>query len=363
MTAAFSAGVILSVLVVAWVCIMISSWLPSWNCQGAPYLYATFHHDEKGVRKYSRDGCFLSKNVLSGGRHDRVIKEPRDLQVATYRGKEALYVVQAMSQSSAVGVFGACDARGHRPFLAVGPSIRHSTGLEHPYGITFDQAGALYVSCQHTNTVLRFEPDTFEPSPLPPAIAHVPLIDEKRDSSEVPSVNTAVYPGTFFQYEVFSEKKKNHKKKRRKHEEEEPHEGVRDVVFVEEDLWVASEDIRGVSVVAPSGQEIHRISFGNLRPVGLLYDKGGSGLVFVSSRGKKLAPVKALDPVTREVVREYSMEGLRHATGMVVHQDTLFVAAQDPGAILSFDVPTGRFLGVVASHFPDTIERLALSDC
>jgi hypothetical protein len=39
------------------------------------------------------------------------------------------------------------------------------------------------------------------------------------------------------------------------------------------------------------------------------------------------------------------------------------VCGDGVGAILSYDIPSGRSLGVAVSHFPDTIERLALSDC
>jgi hypothetical protein len=115
--------------------------------------------------------------------------------------------------------------------------------------LAFDSSGAMYVSCQHTNTVMRFEKDTFLTSPLPSSLADVPLIE---DTNTVPSIHTALYPGTFFQYEVFPES--SHRQK--KYDLEERKEGVRDVVFVEENLWIASEDIRGVSVVAPSGEEV-----------------------------------------------------------------------------------------------------------
>jgi hypothetical protein len=104
-----------------------------------------------------------------------------------------------------------------------------------------------------------------------------------------------------------------------------------------------------------------------------------------------------------QVVREYLTEGQKHTTGLAIHEDTLFVACQElgehipdslllqcsgsalisshrfififpftnairssfaiPGTILSFDVKTSRFLSVAASSFPDTIERLELSDC
>jgi hypothetical protein len=53
--------------------------------------------------------------------------------------------------------------------------------------------------------------------------------------------------------------------------------------------------------------------------------------VFVSTRGKSSGPVWAVDPVTHKVVREYCIEGQLHSTGMVVYEDTLFVASQELG--------------------------------
>ena len=79
------------------------------------------------------------------------------------------------------------------------------------------------------------------------------------------------------------------------------------------------------------------------------------------------------------------MEGQKHATGLLVYNDMLYVACQElgmhvpiyfallrrngviyvncAGSILTFDLHTTKFLGVVASNFPDTIERMELSDC
>jgi hypothetical protein len=130
--------------------------------------------------------------------------------------------------------------------------------------IAFDPSGNLYVSCQHTNTVLRYDKDTFAPLPLPQTLQHVPIIDEEKAKSDVvPSVHTALFEGTFFQYEVFPKKKKKHKRKKKKKKkwDEEPKEGVRDLGFVGEDLWIACEDIKGVSVVNPEGVEVRARAF------------------------------------------------------------------------------------------------------
>lgn len=41
--------------------------------------------------------------------------------------------------------------------------IDNTIGADHTYGVTFDDDGNLYVSFQHTNSVLRYEHDSFRP--------------------------------------------------------------------------------------------------------------------------------------------------------------------------------------------------------
>ena len=36
-------------------------------CDGPPYLYVTFHDKYSNIFKYSRNGCLLQTDVLSGG--------------------------------------------------------------------------------------------------------------------------------------------------------------------------------------------------------------------------------------------------------------------------------------------------------
>ena len=128
--------------------------------------------------------------------------------------------------------------------------------------LAFDDLGNLYVSCQHTNTVLRFEKDTFEPLPLPPKLQHIPIIDEKTAGPDVvPSLSTALFRGTFYQYEIYPKLEKkhhNHQYPMYKNDEMASKEGVRGIAFVEENLWIACEDTRGVSVVNPDGMEVRR---------------------------------------------------------------------------------------------------------
>ena len=72
--------------------------------------------------------------MLAGPKDDRSIKEARDIQIGTYRNHSALYVVQALSSSSAVLIYGECNSAGNRRFQETAISIDRSLGLNHPYG-------------------------------------------------------------------------------------------------------------------------------------------------------------------------------------------------------------------------------------
>jgi DNA-binding beta-propeller fold protein YncE len=169
-------------------------------------------------------------------------------------------------------VFGECDSSGGRNYLHTVTSETKNPGVNHPYGITFDYHGNIYVSFQHTNTVLRFKKDTFEPFPAP---AYLPSSTSSSSSSDDP------YPGTFYQYPSHLE-------------------GIRDVVFVDKHLWIANEDQKGISIVDLDGKEVHRIHMrDHAKPIGFHYDDN-AGLVFVSSRSSYGA-VYGINPISREV--------------------------------------------------------------
>jgi hypothetical protein len=57
------------------------------------------------------------------------------------------------------------------------------------------------------------------------------------------------------------------------------------------------------------------------------------------------------------------MDGMKHSTGVVSYEGVLYVALQSLGKVVSFDIETTNFIGVVIDHFPDTVEKLALSNC
>jgi DNA-binding beta-propeller fold protein YncE len=187
-----------------------------------------------------------------------------------------LLLIHPLSRSKAnlskVLVFGGCDQYGGRAYIKTVTTGTKNPGVNHPYGITFDKVGNIYVSFQHTNTVLRFKKDSFEPLPYPD---HFKTLVSKKSYTDTP------YPGTFYQYPSGFE-------------------GIRDIVFVEGHLWIANEDLKGISIVDSTGTEIHRIHMrDHAKPIGFHYDEE-VGLVFVSSRSSYGA-VYGINPITREV--------------------------------------------------------------
>lgn len=56
----------------------------------------------------------------------------------------------------------------------------------------------------------------------------------------------------------------------------------------------------------------------------------------------------------------YADELLRHPSGLLVHNATLYALDQLGQALLSFDVASGAFLGETMSHLPDKPEDLVL---
>jgi len=66
------------------------------KCDGAPYLYITFH-GHKGIHKYSRNGCLIASQVISEDISDFEI-DFRSMAFAEYQGSaESLYVAIGIS--------------------------------------------------------------------------------------------------------------------------------------------------------------------------------------------------------------------------------------------------------------------------
>jgi hypothetical protein len=57
------------------------------------------------------------------------------------------------------------------------------------------------------------------------------------------------------------------------------------------------------------------------------------------------------------------MKGMKHSTGVVSYDGILYVALQTLGKVAAFDIETTDFIEIVIEHFPDTVEKLALTNC
>ena len=66
--------------------------------------------------------------------------------------------------------------RNKRHFVEVVAELSQNPGLDHSYGVCHDSSGNVYVSNQHTDCVLRFEVDTWKPTPLVTPINLISLL-------------------------------------------------------------------------------------------------------------------------------------------------------------------------------------------
>ena len=309
-------------------------------CDPAPYIYATFHDEASNIYKYSRNGCLLSKEVLVGGPEYALsshLIELRSMVFGKYNGSDALYVADAYSDDSYMNVYGQCNADGSRDYLTTAVSTVTDPGVNHLYGICFDKAGNVYGSSQHTDNVLRFTKDTFEPMKPPSEMV--------RSLSH----NYEYYPGTFIQFGQPTI-----------HEREQ--QGVRDIIAVEDDIWIANEDVNGIYIVDQITGRVKDIVDIPM-PIGLHYS-AHNGLVFVSSKGLKYqGSVYSISVKTKEIVHKYKSKKMTHPTGLTTHDTTLFVANQKRGQIVSFNIKSGRFLKYIVEDMPTGIEQILISPC
>lgn len=351
------------------------------KCSPAPFFYVTLHDKPHNIVKLSRDGCVLSMSALEKERNSylRYIETDskhvlsaarlRMMAVGKYKGREALYVANAKAGRDEILVYsGTCNRFGQRHLLdrAVTRHVdgdfidnKHSSlAMEHPYGLTFDDDGNLYVSTQHTDLVLRYLPDSFLPLSSPDLPPHTkpptPQIISSHISpgktSVVTNVAKQIHNGSFVDFSNLPGSSGKHRP-----------EGVRGIAYVHGNIWVAHEDINGILVVdTVNGTVIYVIAVE--KPISLLLDSI-RGVVFVGVKGShsRTQTVYAVDAKSMLITQSYNHDKARHATGMVVYEDTLYVADQAMAAIIMFDVDSGKYRGILR-HMPE-IEGMLLSDC
>lgn len=362
------------------------------NMEG-PFLYIT-QHSGTGILKYSMDGCYRGNKVLEGGAMRKV--QLRSMYIGTFRGSEALIVADSTHHNSRVVLYGPCmnstglndddqnddpgerlldddaddsmetvliseESIGRRQYIIdvideLGFPYNTRRGATHPYGIAQDKEGNIYASFQDSDSVLRFryDPD----APYVEHMAETYIKDKTVPGAFVPVKSPPglpklhgrdqYYNGTFVQFGT-------------------PRQfggiedmGIRAILFVEDNLWVADED-NGVSIINPDGIEIGHIDI--KKPVGLAYSKNHR-VVFVSTREGK---VKAY-LITGKFKHAYDIPNpdkymkFWHPVGMAVNGHKLFIADQHYGEVYEYDITRNIYVRTIITGL-DRVEQMTISDC
>jgi hypothetical protein len=129
------------------------------DCLGAPYLYVTGHQETSSVSKYTRDGCFISDNVLVGGPDSDMF-----FRSMFFNKDGEMLIANAAVHSSSILLYGTCKAgsadnqtknfqhvpdskmdqegpalsEGQRLYKGIITDDRTNPAAVHPYGITLD---------------------------------------------------------------------------------------------------------------------------------------------------------------------------------------------------------------------------------
>ena len=316
------------------------------DCLGPPYLYVTLHDKVSNVLKFSRNGCLIDDHVLlMEEAYDRLIDvQFRSLSVGKQKDHDALFIADASKHNSRLLIFGKCideaedyERKNKRHFIEIIADRGSNPGLDHSYGVCHDSHGNVYVSNQHTESVLRFAVNTWEPMPLPAAIQLGDRLD--------------YFQGTFVQFGMPNKHAKGNR-------------GVRALAHVGNRIWIAHESMSGVVIAdVDSGQIMDFIQVDT--PIGLYHLKE-ENTTFVSCKSKERGGiVYAINVNSFKIENEYVHHRMTHPTGMTSYGGILYVAEQMIGAIMSFDVKTEQYLGTIVEeeYYIEQLEQIALSPC
>ncbi len=150
------------------------------GCLGAPFLYVTLHDESRNILKYTRDGCFISDQVLVGGPtsdmsfRSMVINDSGDLFLANaadsysqllqygsctaddnstagFNGDQK--ITTNSSSITAENMGGPGISASQRVFKGIVADVRSNPGVEHPYGLTLDSAQAYLIEFTRAYTL------------------------------------------------------------------------------------------------------------------------------------------------------------------------------------------------------------------
>ena len=150
---------------------------------------------------------------------------------------------------------------GKRRFIGVVTSIASNPGAKHPYAVATDpQTGNIYATFQHTDTVLRFQKDTFAPLSYPPSMQAAHRTGKKP------------FNGTFLQFGEPEDHNVNEQ-------------GIRGIAIIDSNAWIANEDMDTVHIVdLQTGMTVRKLSI--KKPINI-YHSLDWGLVFIGSKSTK----------------------------------------------------------------------------
>lgn len=209
----------------------------------------------------------------------------------------------------------------------------------------------------HTDVVLRFSKDTFEPLPPSRNLSTLEIATSKGSITRMKGFSAPAgdtdyfYNGTFVQFGAPGLHNVTAQ-------------GVRDILWVRNytQLWIANEDLSAIIIVDQQGAYIGSIALAGA--IGL-YTTEALPFVFCSSKSKKNGAVYAINKKTLAIERTYKVIGMSHPTALVSFEDTLFVGDQTRNVLISFNITSQRYIRqvVAESAMPGVIEQMILSNC
>jgi hypothetical protein len=313
-----------------------------------------------------------------------VTSDLRDLHLGRYQGKEALYVADSDPQDSGILIFGECfQSTSLRPFIGKVVSTSTNAAAQHAYGVTVDRNGDIYASFQDTDLVLRFHAESFEPYSPSPDLVSIGVVESHKNSSSGKHSNSSVDSAQTTTFTLLSQ---HHQRRRLKNHNttsgsfyngtfvqfglpgsshSSSERGVRDLAWARNytELWIANEDLDSVVIVDRQGIVLDKLSIGT--PIGLYAPPDRPQLMFVGCKNSKVGTVYAIDVKTRSIVTSYQYIGMKHPTGIVSHNDVLFVGDQTSNSVVTFNITTARVIKVIipTTKIDGAIEQLMLSPC
>jgi uncharacterized membrane protein YidH (DUF202 family) len=293
-----------------------------------PYLYITFHGADNpsevlcegtgAVQRFTLDGGYVgpaTDQVAAMVHSPRGLVFHNELLVLADAGEGAV------RHAPSLAVFGDCAGVAARPFLGRIHSSRLVEPLfVHPYGLAAAPDGTLRATSQDGGALLQVDMST----------ANITVLEQFEESVD-PRGNTKSGP-------------------------------LRGVAVDTSGCSYVADKHAGKVWHACPGKE--RKSTAVKKPIAMFADLAH---LYVGSYADTHPAVimfsLKLEPGAESLteIRRFEHPSLVHPAGLVVNNGVLYVLEQEAQALLSFDVASGRFNGVLIKRLPDRPEGLLLA--